>query len=97
MVPHPAALALPAALTPNAQTGANSSRVAALLGLQTGAAGLGKLQFLALGKGQPHRQKQLPMAARQLALRILLQGLQGGDFLGAERCLWTAVHRHLRC
>ena len=73
------------------------SAVVALLGLQACVAGLGKLQFLALGKGQPHRQKQLPMAARQLALRILLQGLQGGDFLGAERCLWTAVHRHLRC
>lgn len=72
-----------------------SSAVVALLGLQACVAGLGKLQFLTLGKGQPHRQKQFPMPGRNRALRIQRQGLQGGDFLGAERCLWTAVHCHL--
>lgn len=47
MVPHAAARGLPAALTPNAQAGADSSRVATLLGLQACLAGLGKLQLLA--------------------------------------------------
>jgi hypothetical protein len=55
VVPHPAALALPTALTPNAQAGADSLPVAALPDLQSCLADVGKLQFFSLGNGQPHR------------------------------------------